>query len=128
MKNIIDETARLITESEILCEMANLSFKSTGLSVDIWSDMGGVDRNKVDKVPRVKVRGADFEASVSIEPSPRILAKTKNLKSSQEKQIDEAIKYIARNYDLLLKHYNAGWGGYNDDDLKRDLKERGDYK
>lgn len=39
IEDIIDETVRLVVEDEILCEMANLSFKSTGLSVDIWSDM-----------------------------------------------------------------------------------------
>lgn len=40
----------------------------------------------------------------------------------------KAIKYVADNYDLFLKHYNSSAYAYSDDDLKDDLRERGVYK
>ena len=48
-KDVVNETIRLITENEILMEMANLSPKRTHLQATIWSDNNGVSRNKKDK-------------------------------------------------------------------------------
>ena len=47
--------------------MANLSMKRTGLSVIIWSDHGGVARNKKDKRPRFKVGTNNDQVSVSLD-------------------------------------------------------------
>ena len=33
-----------------------------------------------------------------------------------------------KNYDLFLKHYNSTDEEYDDDDLKEDLRKRGEYK
>lgn len=35
--------------------MANLTTKRTGLSVVIWSQHNGIEYNKSDKIPRVKL-------------------------------------------------------------------------
>lgn len=127
-KNVVNETIRLITENEILMEMANLSPKRTHLQATIWSDNNGVSRNKKDKQPRVKISTSDAEVSVSIERKPKILAQTKNIKQSDMKKIKEAMNYVGRNYDLFLKHYNDRTNEFDDYDLFMALAERGDYK
>lgn len=112
-----------------LFEMANLSSKRTGLSVSIWSDGDGIHRQVKHNIPRVKIgkRGL-FSISVSIEEHPRILAKSRNISQSDLQSASEAINYIGRNYDLFLKHYNSTDEEYDDDDLKEDLRKRGEYK
>lgn len=126
-KNVVDETIRLITENEILMEMANIDTKGSHLQADIWSDHNGISRNKKDKQPRVKIGTSDSEVSVSIEKEPKILAQTKNIKQSDMKKIKEAMKYVGRNYDLFLKHYNDINNEFRDIDLFKALAERGDY-
>lgn len=127
-KDVVEETIRLITENEILMEMANLSYNRTNLQADIWSDHRGSIRNKRDKQPRVKISTSDAEVSVSIERKPKILAQTKNIKQSDMKKIKEAMNYVGRNYDLFLKHYNDRTNEFDDYDLFMALAERGDYK
>lgn len=127
-KDIVEETIRLITENEILMEMANIDTKGTHLQVDIWSDHGGIKCNKKDKQPRVKVSTSDAQVSVSIERKPKILAQTKNIKQSDINKIKDAIEYVGRNYDLFLKHYNDITNDFRDIDLFKALAERGDYK
>lgn len=120
---------RIINESEIITEMANLTARRTGLpTVTIWSEQRGEIRNKQENFPRIKITGPDFEVSVSIEENPKILAKTKNIKPNDMKKVREAMKYIGRNYDLFLKHYQSSETVYDDDDLKNDLRKRGEYK
>ena len=112
-----------------LYEMANLTARRTGLqSVTIWSEQRGESRNKSDSLPRVKITGPDYEVSVSIEKNPRILAQTKGIKQSEMLKIKKAIEYIGRNYDLFLKHYTSSEEVYDDDDLKDELRKRGDYR
>jgi hypothetical protein len=125
---VVEETVRLITENEILMEMANLIQKNTGLDVQIWADHDGKFRNKKDKKPRVKIGTNNYSVSVSIEREPQILAQTKNIKVNDMKKIKEAMKYVGRNYDLFLKHYNDENGEYSDYDLFVDLSKRGDFK
>lgn len=127
-RDIVNETIRLITENEILMGMANLSPKRTNLQATIWSDNNGAKRNKKDKSPRVKIETSDSEVSVSIEKEPKILAKTKNIKQSDMNKIKDAMKYVGRNYDLFLKHYNSSSDVFDDYDLFQALVERGDYK
>lgn len=127
--NVVDETIRLITESEILIEMTNLPSRRTGLpTVTIWSEQCGINRIKKDKGKRVKITGPDYEVSVSIEEEPKVLAKSKNIKDNDMAKVKEAMKYIGRNYDLFLKHYESTEEVYDDDDLKNDLRQRGEYK
>lgn len=127
-KDVVEGTIRLITENEILMEMANIDTKGTHLQADIWSDHGGIKRNKKDKQPRVKISTSDAQVSVSIERKPKILAQTKNIKQSDINKIKDAIKYVGRNYDLFLKHYNDITNDFRDIDLFKALAERGDYK
>lgn len=127
-RDIVNETIGLITENEILMGMANLSPKRTNLQATIWSDNNGAKRNKKDKSPRVKIGTSDSEVSVSIEKEPKILAQTKNIKQSDMKKIKDAMKYVGRNYDLFLKHYNSSSDVFDDYDLFQALAERGDYK
>lgn len=126
-KDIVNETIRLITENEILIEMANLSPKRTHLQATIWSDNNGISRNKKDKEPRVKIETSNAEVSVSIERKPKILAQTKNIKQSDMKKIKDAMEYVGRNYDLFLKHYNSSNDVFDDYDLFMALANRGDY-
>ena len=127
-KDLINETIRLITENEILMEMANLSPKRTNLQATIWCDNNGAKRNKKDKEPRVKISINNAEVSISIDKHPKVLAQTKNIKQDDIKKIKEAMKYVSRNYDLFLKHYNSSNNEFDDYDLFKALSERGDYK
>ena len=127
-RDIVNETIRWITENEILMEMANIDTKGSHLQADIWSDHNGVSRNKKDNEPRVKISTSNAEVSVSIEIEPKILAQTKNIKQSDMKKIKDAMKYVGRNYDLFLKHYNDKTNDFRDIDLFKALSKRGDYK
>ena len=117
-----------LKEQEELFEMANLSPKRTGLKLSIWSDGAGKFRNKSDKRPRIKVGKNDtLIASISLDDSLEILAKSKGLKQHDLKAIEEAKEYIKENLDLFIKHYNSHSKDYDDDDLKNDLIKRGYY-
>lgn len=111
-----------------LFEMANLSPKRTGLKARIWAEGRGVERNKSDNIPRVKLQIDDKSLSVSIEEHPKILAKSRNIKQTDLAAFKEAINYISRNYDLFLKHYNDITDDFDDEDLFNALRKRGDYK
>lgn len=108
--------------------MANLSPKRTGLKVIIWSEQYGINRNTPHDENRIKITGNDYDISISLEKHPRILDKSGKIKQSDKKDIKNAIDYISRNLDLFLKHYNSTPYEYDDDDLKDDLRKRGDYK
>ena len=114
--------------NDILIEMANLSPKRTGLKVRIWAESRGVERNKSDNSPKVILQLGDKSMSISIEPKPKILAKSRNIKKSDLSSFNDAILYVGRNSDLFLKHYNDTSDEFDDEDLFLALKERGEYK
>lgn len=111
-----------------LCEMANLTPKRTGLSVQIWADHLGFKRNKKDKYPRVKLGKDNVSISISISENPIVFAKSGKIKKSDEDDFREGEKYIAKNSDIFLKHYFDEDDSFDDDDLKQELKLRGYYK
>ena len=116
--------------NEAVFGMANLNPKRTGLSVVIWSDHAGIERNKRDNDARVKIGFPNNgpSVSVSIEEHPKILAKSKNIKNSEMNKIEEGIEYVGRNHDLFLKHYNDTSFDFDDEDLYNELRKRGEYK
>ena len=121
---------RYIHNSEYIMAMANVNKRRTGLNVNIWSDGQGCTRNKSDVIPRVKIVDGDDSVSVSISSNPEVLApKTwrKKFKKSTVDNIEEGINYVARNYDLFLKHYMDTDLSFDDSDLFDSLRERGDY-
>ena len=125
--NIYD--VELTTNAQPLFEMSNLIPKNTGLSVDIWSDHKGVLDKYKHNEPRVKIgKRGQFMISVSIEPKPKILVKSKGITKSQLKSSESPIEYDAKNYDLFIKHFNDTDDSFSDDDLKDALRERGYYK
>lgn len=113
---------------DTLLEMSNLAPKHTGLSVQIWSENSGVNRGKKDREPRVKLESPDASMAISIEENPRELAVSKDIKQSDKKKFEEAKKYVGRNYDLFLKHYNSSVFEYDFEDLVEDLKSRNEWK
>lgn len=130
IQNILER----LRETHNLYEMANLTPKRTGLKVQIWSDHGGVLRNKKDHKPRVKIGTNDGKSvSVSIEPTPVLLAVSSSLKKDPEgspswKGIKDGITYVGEYYDLFLKHYMDTSDDFDDDDLRDALVKRGAYK
>lgn len=121
---------RYIHEADYVMAMANVNKKRSGLAVNIWSDGQGCTRNKPDVVPRVKIVDGQDSVSVSISPNPEVLApKTwrKKFKKSVVDNIEEGIDYVARNYDLFLKHYMDTDFSFDDTDLFESLKARGEY-
>lgn len=120
---------RWIHAKEDIWGMSNLNPKRTNLPVIIWADHSGVGRNVSHRgSPRVKISQGDHEISISIEAVPEIKAQTKNIPSNVMKDLEKGIDYVARNYDLFLKHYLDTDFSFDDDDLKEALRERGDYK
>lgn len=103
--------------------------KRTGLDVCIWSDCGGKQYyNNPYRIPTVKLGiRPDYIISVTIEPNPKIINKSKDITNEQIDNCKDAIKYISRNYDLFLKHYNDTVYEFCDDDLTDALKQRGYY-
>lgn len=121
---------RYIHSSEYVMAMANVNKRRTGLNVNIWSDGQGCTRNKPDVVPRVKIVDDDNSVSVSISANPEVLApKTwrKKFKKSTVDNIEAGIEYVARNYDLFLKHYMDTDLSFDDSDLFDELRKRGEY-
>lgn len=116
--------------SDSVFGMANLNPNKTGLPVIIWSDHSGISRNKKDNDSRIKigVNNSGPSVSVTIEQNPRILAKSKNIKKSDMKKLQEGIDYVGRNYDLFLKHYQDTSFDFDDEDLFNALRERGEYR
>ena len=69
-------------EPEYIFGMCNLIPEETGISSEIWSDHKGVIRKKSDHTPRLKISKGNSEVSVSIEPKPKILARSKKISHS----------------------------------------------
>lgn len=134
MKNILDETADLILEEyDKLCEMTNLTPKRTNLSVEIWSDHGGIARQVEHNEPRAKVGpNQSTSYSVTLTKDCHVIATQKDKFNREQKDVIKAMKqamrYIARNLDLFIKHYEDTTDEFDDDDLKDVLRERGEYK
>ena len=112
---------------------ATLSNKRTGLQVDIWSKWNVSEITK--EAPNIIIGRAEYWNRyiivVTISPNPKIIAKTPNITDEQKQELEEGIKYVARNYDLFLKHYNNdgnNGAGFDDEDLINALKEKGEYK
>ena len=114
-------------KEDLFC-MANLVPKRTGLSAYIFSEHSGVQRNIPHNVPRVKISTTDSSVSVSIEENPKILAGENSIKPGDKKAINNAIKYIGRNYDLFLKHYMDVDDTFDDQDLFDALRDRNEFK
>ena len=108
--------------------LSDLTPKRTGLNVTIWSNHGGI-LNKLEYIPFVKIGERNgFNVTVTITSSPKILDMYRSIGELEMLDIEEAIKYIGRNYDLFLKHFNDVDDSFDDDDLKTELSKRGDYK
>lgn len=121
---------RIINTENVIFGMSDLNPRKTGLKVIIWADHSGINRQvSHSNTPRVKI-GKNFESfvTVSIKDEPKIVGKSKGLKKSDMDAIQEGMKYVSRNRDLFLKHFQDTDGSYDDEDLYNDLRSRGDYK
>lgn len=109
--------------------MANLNPNKTKLGLVIWADHNGVSRKVPhSNTPRVKIGNNEFNVSVLISDNPRILSEpSRKLKSSEMDKVKVAMKYVARNNDLFLKHYFDKTFNFDDEDLFNGLRERGEY-
>ena len=121
---------RVIYSMSRITGMANLNPQKSGLgSVVIWSDHGGVSRKVKHNEPRVKLSKGDMSIVVSISENPEILSKSKSVSSQKkQKEFDEGIKYVARNYDIFMKHYMDTDFSFDDEDLFNALRDRGEYR
>ena len=129
MKKKFGVTPRYSELSEVF-GMANLVSKKLNLPVTIWSEHKGILRSKPDAIPRAKVETVDGTTaySVSLEPDPKILAKSKNITKSQEKALELGRLYVGRNYETFLKHYNDIDDSFDDEDFFNELRYKGEYK
>lgn len=118
-----------IFSSQSVFGMANLIPKKTGLAANIWSDHKGIERQVSHRgTPRMKISVGSYMVSVTIEPNPLIIAESKHGSKSQKAAVKEAMKYISKNYDIFLKHYNDVNDEFDDEDMFNALRERGEYR
>lgn len=121
---------RYIRTSDEIFGMAHLNPQKSGLSVSIWSQHSGriVGKEPHRDIPRVKIDNNDTNISVSLESHPRILF-PKNINIDDiPKDIKRGIKYVGRNYDIFLKHYNDTDNSFDDEDVFNELRARGEYR
>ena len=120
---------RYIKLSNDIFAMSNLNPKRTNLPVVIWVDHSGIDRTVSHREsPRIKISKDEYSISVSIEENPRILAKSGSIPKTVMSELKQGMDYVARNYDIFLKHYLDTDFSFDDDDLKDELRKRSDYK
>lgn len=116
----------MIIDDNLFNRTVRILGKYTGLKVDIWSIWCGDDE------PTIIIGNIDknnnYLIIATISPIPHILDQTTNITEKQMKDIKEGITYVARNYDLFLKHYQDPTGQFSDDELLEELAKRGDYK
>lgn len=108
---------------------ATVSAKRTGLNIDIWSKWSASEKSK--EQPHIIIGKAEYWNRyiivVTLSPTPTIIAQTPNITDEQMQDLKAGIEYVARNYDVFLKHYNNAGSGFDDDDLIDALKEKGEY-
>ena len=121
---------RIIKCSEDIFWMANLNPQKAGLGdIEIWADHGGIQRRVSHRdTPRVKKQKGDLSISVSISDQPKVLARNKRVKHNKLSGFQPGIDYVARNYDIFLKHYNDTTFSFDDEALFQALRDRGEYK
>ena len=119
---------RFIQSSEDMFGAADITPTRSGLSVSIRSEHGGVKKCSPDISPRVKIEKDDISVSVSISDSPAIFEMPENIKESDRSAFREGIQYVARNYDVFLKHYMDTSFEFDDEALFNELRLRGQYK
>lgn len=121
---------RLISNSDSIFGMANLTSNKSGLPVAIWSDHSGILR-KVShhNTPRVKIGfPGGHSISVTISKNPHIVAKSPKITAKELQDCNLGVEYVARNYDIFLKHYMDTTDSFDDEDLFNALRARGEYK
>lgn len=125
-----DKMKRWIHASEDVFAMSNLNPRRTNLPVIIWADHSGVGRKVSHRNdPRVKISKDKYEISISIEEHPQIKAQSHSrIPKVVMDDLQEGIDYVARNWDIFLQHYQDTDFSFDDDDLKDELRARGEYK
>lgn len=110
--------------------MANLNPQRSGLhNIIIWSEHGGVSRKvSHNNTPRVKLGINEAKITVSISPEPKILARNKYVKKGMLSKFQPGIEYVARNYEIFLKHFNDTSFEFDDEDMFEALRSKGEYK
>lgn len=97
--------------------MAVVSPKVSGLKNEIWLDPAGKDRNVPHNRPRIKVRVGNDRVPFAIDNKPCNLTR---INVPDELNI---IKWIKRNADVLLQHWNRE---ISDDEVIPKLKKLSD--
>lgn len=108
--------------------MTNLVPRRTGLTCNVLVDDSCRSRHAKHDEPQVKIVEGKQLISVSISPAPEILAQTANIPHSVMKHMQQAMEYVARNCDLILRCYNSDGTEYDVSDFLDDLRSRGDFK
>ena len=119
---------KLIHTDQNIFGMSNLNPRKTNLPVVIWTDHSGIDRAVSHREsPRIKISKDKYSISVSISSNPEVLAKSGRIPKSVMDDLRLGIDYVARNYDIFLQHYLDTDFSFDDDDLKDELRKRGEY-
>jgi hypothetical protein len=123
--------AKYIKESESIFGMANLNPQKAGLgNIVIWADHGGIKRRVSHSgTPRVKMDKDEMSISVTIEAKPKVLEKNRKVTSQKKlSEFNRGIEYVARNWDIFLKHYMDTDFSFDDEDLFNALRDRNEYR
>lgn len=90
---------------ELLLEMANLSYKRTGLPYDIWIDSEGVNRKNTHYGPRIKVKVNGRFIPFEISEDPDIPDSVKNTGLTDFPYKNKIREYVIVYRKVLLAHY-----------------------
>ena len=108
MKDVMNETAKLIYEEQKLEEMANIQKSDYNTPVGMWIDELGNKRKVKHNEPRMKIVN-NYEENfndvipISISTNPEILDGECKLKNKDLKLMKQ---FIAKNYDIFMQRWN----------------------
>lgn len=105
-----------------------ISSNITNLDVNIYSIHNGICANKYYK-PKIMIglKGKYFIIA-TIEEEPIIIYETLGITQDEQAKCQQALRYVQKNIDLFLKHYNDSKDSFNDKDLINSLDKRNVFK
>lgn len=119
----------LVNSSSYIAGMSNLIPRRTGLKTQLWIDHNGVSRKVAhSNVPRLKVGPVNNEIPVLIDKNPKVLVNEKSIKPKLLSEVKSTFPYISRNEDIFKKFYFDTTDEFDEEDLRNELKLRGDWK
>ena len=102
-----------------------LNPQKTGLgNIVIWAEHGGAQKGKS---PGIRLEIGNKFICIGIEADPFILGKSQDVKLKDLVAFEPGVRYVSRNCDLFLRHYQDQDFSFDDEALFQALRERQEY-